>query len=104
MFTFSRDIMAEETDMVRQLVLEARAVLAGEWAAWVKRNKDKVRLSGADDYIPDQDDWIKRCEGFLVCMASPLPVPDRAGILRPADTFIESDRMKTVPSAIDRRG
>lgn len=98
MYTFSRDIMAEETSMVRQLVREARTVPAREWPAWVTQNKDRVRLSGADDYIPEQEDWIKRCESFLACIASPLPVPDRAGILRQANSFIEPDREENGPN------
>ncbi len=68
MFTFSQNIMAEEIEMVRRLQSEARNIPEEEWADWVNQNKDKVRLSGKDDYVPDQEEWIKRCESFLACM------------------------------------
>ena len=68
MLTFSRGDMTEEIEMVRRLRDEGRVVSDEQWADWVNINKDKIRFSGNDGYVPDQEEWVKRCEYFLVCM------------------------------------
>jgi len=75
MLTFSKDNMAEEVEMIRELQKEAREVPDEQWAAWVNMNRDNIRLSGNDGYVPDRDEWIKRCESFLVCMGNPPTMP-----------------------------
>ncbi len=70
MQTFSQEIMAEEIEMVRRLQAEARLVSEDDWADWVNQNKDKIRFNGTDGYVPDQEEWIKRCESFLVSMGA----------------------------------
>ncbi|MCP5073112.1 MAG: hypothetical protein GY947_07435 [Rhodobacteraceae bacterium] len=70
MQTFSKQAMTDEVAMVRQLVKEARAVPSEEWTDWASQNKDKIRFSGNDGYVPEQEEWIKRCEGFLASMGA----------------------------------
>lgn len=77
MHTFFTDTMAEEIKMVRALQDEARQVPEEEWADWVNLNRDKVRLSGSDGYVPDQQEWIKRCASFLASMGSQISMPGR---------------------------
>ncbi|MCP3970454.1 MAG: hypothetical protein GY717_09100 [Rhodobacteraceae bacterium] len=71
MLTFSRENMNEEVEMIRRLQQEARGIPDAQWASWVNRNRDSIRLSGNDGYVPDRDEWMKRCESFLVCMGNP---------------------------------
>lgn len=75
MLTFSKDDMAEEVELIRRLQKEAREVPEDQWAGWVNMNRDNIRLSGNDGYVPDREEWIKRCESFLVCMGNPPNIP-----------------------------
>ncbi len=85
MHTFSNNDMADEITMVRGLQQEAREVSDENWADWVKLNKDKIRLSGNDGYVPDQEEWIKRCESFLMCMGASMTMPQMmAQMMAPA--------------------
>ncbi|MCP5086726.1 MAG: hypothetical protein GY952_08000 [Rhodobacteraceae bacterium] len=76
MFTFSKEIMDEEVEMIRRLQKAAQDVPQEQWADWVKKNRDSFRLSGNDGYLPDRDEWMKRCESFLACMGRPPSLPD----------------------------
>ena len=90
MFAYSQEIMAEEIEMVRRLQAEAREVPQELWADWVNQNKDKVRLSGKDDYVPDQEEWIKRCESFLACMGATPAMPESVTEERQSVSFEET--------------
>lgn len=87
MQTFSTDGMDDEFEMVTRLQQEARTVSEEDWPEWVNRNKDKVRLSGNDGSIPDQEEWIKRCESFLVCMGKPMNKAHSENMERYADVI-----------------
>lgn len=97
MLSFSRNDMADEIDMVRHLQEQARSVAAADWAAWVNRHKDMVRLSGKDDYVPDQEEWIKRCESFLACAAGAFSMPTMKHPEPPASAAEEPRRTPDAP-------
>ena len=68
MIIFSRAGMQEEILAVQKLREEARKVSEAAWPDWVNANKDKIRLSGTDGYVPEREEWIKRCTYFLACL------------------------------------
>ncbi len=68
MLTFSGSDMHDEIEMIRRLQDEGRRVPEEQWVEWVNTNKDKIRFFGNDGYVPDREEWVKRCEYFLACM------------------------------------
>ncbi len=76
MFTFTKDDMAEEVELIRRAQAEAWDVPDEEWKDWVNENRNLIRLSGNDGYVPDREEWIKRAESFLVLMVNPVTIPD----------------------------
>ncbi|GEM_PF-5726074 len=88
---FFNDLMKDEIEMVTRLQEEARHVPDDEWAEWVNLNKDKVRLAGNDGSVPDQEEWIKRCESFLVVMGKPINQSHTENAERQNSTIFEPE-------------
>ncbi|MCP5038764.1 MAG: hypothetical protein GY945_14330 [Rhodobacteraceae bacterium] len=76
MFTFTKDDMTEEVKLIRAAQAEAADVPDEEWANWVSENRNLIRFSGNDGYVPDREEWIKRAEAFLTLMINPVTIPD----------------------------